>query len=548
MSGATKELLLDGEADQPKIPQQLDTEDLHDDDYRDNAASEPDQHDDDSVGEYEDDDEPVVVTPKRRRGGRPPGSKNKTTLAREKLYGPVLKKRKRLSRRLSSLQPHPHSDATSDARDNDHSGRENDNNEDNEDDVGEDDCDDDEDHDHDHDHDHDNENDHENDNDDDDEDETHSVTGLTRKRRTGRAGGFKNRKLSTPVPQVDDDGNVLLLGELQDEYILPDDPQGDTKIDSNGNLLNNREFRVRTFTVKGNGEKKYMLATEPARCVGFRDSYLLFNKYKRLYKYIISNDQKFDLIHRDLIPHSYKGRSIGLITAKSFYQVFGAKIIVGGKRVTDDYYEQKARDNGRVEGELADPTDTVPDDPKKYDKKQWVTWHGALLKFQKNSTPNNLDSLIDLQHNDHSNNDYNIIDQSKKSKTSKLLVSDPNWLYDHAVKCREYNHFLVQSRLNILNLRNGKRDPYTGINFYPSITQPTAVRYDRIKHMHDDSLIANKKAKVIYEINMISPNLARQTGLKNVDLSIFDGKVDEKTKQAILEQQNYEREWEEYFD
>jgi chromatin structure-remodeling complex protein RSC7 len=97
----------------------------------------------------------------------------------------------------------------------------------------------------------------------------------------------------------------------------------------------------------------------------------------KLYKVIVEDDEKQDLISRDIIPHSYKGRSIGVVTARSVFREFGARIIIGGKRITDDYYVEQAREDGAVEGEFADPNDVLPPEGKEYNKNQYVAWHGA---------------------------------------------------------------------------------------------------------------------------------------------------------------------------
>ena len=97
-----------------------------------------------------------------------------------------------------------------------------------------------------------------------------------------------------------------------DEVVLPDDPEGVEKVDENGILQEGREYRVRTFTILGRGQRLYMLSTEPARCIGFRDSYLFFQKHKYLYKILIDEEEKKDLIERDIMPNSYKGRQIGV--------------------------------------------------------------------------------------------------------------------------------------------------------------------------------------------------------------------------------------------
>ena len=64
------------------------------------------------------------------------------------------------------------------------------------------------------------------------------------------------------------------------------------------------------------------------------------------------------MIDRELIPHSYKGPAIGIVTARSVFREFGAQIIVGGKRIIDDYEVAKLKAEGAVEGELADPNDS----------------------------------------------------------------------------------------------------------------------------------------------------------------------------------------------
>lgn len=171
------------------------------------------------------------------------------------------------------------------------------------------------------------------------------------------------------------------------EYVLEPDPAGERKVMKNGNLLGGREYRCRTFTMTGRGNQLYMLSTEPARCMGFRDSYLFFQKHRKLFKIICTEDEKFDLINRELLLHSYKGRAIGIVTARSVFREFGAKIIVGGRKITDDYYEQIARDRGDVEGEIADPSDVLPPPGVPYDVNQYVAWHGASSVYHNRAPP-----------------------------------------------------------------------------------------------------------------------------------------------------------------
>lgn len=139
-----------------------------------------------------------------------------------------------------------------------------------------------------------------------------------------------------------------------DEYIPREyDDAGERKVSQNGHPLEGREYRCRTFLVPNRGNKLFMLATECARVLGYRDSYLLFNKNRSLYKIIASQAEKDDLIHQEILPYSYRSRQIAIVTARSMFRQFGSRVIVNGRRVRDDYWEGKARKQGFTEEDLA---------------------------------------------------------------------------------------------------------------------------------------------------------------------------------------------------
>ena len=96
-----------------------------------------------------------------------------------------------------------------------------------------------------------------------------------------------------------------------------------------------------------------MLATECARVLGYRDSYLLFNKNRSLYKIIATQPEKDDLIQQEILPYSYRSRQIAIVTAKSMFRQFGSRVIANGRRVRDDYWEAKARKQGFTEEDMA---------------------------------------------------------------------------------------------------------------------------------------------------------------------------------------------------
>lgn len=251
--------------------------------------------------------------------------------------------------------------------------------------------------------------------DDDEEGTSERGTPNKRGRRGGWRGGGRWPKKGGPshVTQqpIDKEGNMIDV--VNDELELPEDPEGELKVDKMGALQDGREYRCRTFKVKGRGDRLYMLSTEPARCVGFRDSYLFFAKHKKLFKIIVEDEEKRDMIERSLIPHSYKGRAIGIVTARSVFREFGAQIIVGGKRITDDYEVAKWRAEGAVEGELADPNDAIQSG-QSYNKNQYVAWHGASSVY-------------------HTGQPTVPMAETRKRKA---VVTDVNWMYQHALDAR----------------------------------------------------------------------------------------------------------------
>ncbi|KAK4168627.1 chromatin remodelling complex Rsc7/Swp82 subunit-domain-containing protein [Cladorrhinum sp. PSN259] len=144
------------------------------------------------------------------------------------------------------------------------------------------------------------------------------------------------------------------LGPGGDEYLPREiDEAGEKKVLPNGQLQGKREYRCRTFHVPERGDKLFMLATECARVLGYRDSYLLFNKNRSLFKIIASQVEKDDLVNQEILPFSYRSRQIAIVTARSMFRQFGSRVIVNGRRVRDDYWETKARKQGFTEADPA---------------------------------------------------------------------------------------------------------------------------------------------------------------------------------------------------
>lgn len=306
------------------------------------------------------------------------------------------------------------------------------------------------------------------------DDDERSERGTPARRRRGRPpgsgttrgrGGFRGRRRGQrdegPRTVTDKDGTVLEV--VDDEAQVDWDPEGDEKVDAVGNLQGNREYRVRTFKILGKGDRLYMLSTEPARCCGFRDSYLFFTKHPKLYKVVVAEDEKKDLIDRGILPSSYKGRTIGVVTARSVFREFGAKIVVGGRRVTDDYRVADARAEGAQEGDLADPDDHVPDKREEYNRNRYVAWFGASEVYrQGGSTVPSKQGPIGKRRNN---------------------ITVQNWQFMHAREASRYNTLLATARgFN----NNGVYDYNTNMMFYPQIMQPTHAKWEYVPPNSED--------------------------------------------------------------
>lgn len=293
----------------------------------------------------------------------------------------------------------------------------------------------------------------------------------------------------------DDDGNLINIKD--DEVVMDEDPKAVEKVDEFGRLKGGRQYRINTFTVLGQGERLYMVSTEPARLVGFRDSYLLFKTHHNLFKKVCTDAEKMDLIERHIIPNSYKGRSVNLVTARSIFREFGARILKDGKKVVDDFWEQKAIDNGDVAGEYADPSE--------------------LFKYSLNAAT--------------AYSEANQPGSGTPPLAGSALVayqSDPTWMYQMAYKTREYNSSLLSQRSQTFG---GVRDVYTGLTFYPSGTQPTVHRITKRKDL---------SGQIYWDTKLYNPDASRKlTGLRDIPAEIYDD-VDEDVRKAILEQRAYE--------
>ena len=120
------------------------------------------------------------------------------------------------------------------------------------------------------------------------------------------------------------------------------DAAGEAKVTPTGHLSGGRQYSLKTFTIMSHGDELFMLATEVARLTGYRDSYLLFLRNRKLRKVITTQTERNDLVRRGAIPFSYRYRHISVVTARSVFIQFGHRVITNGQRIRDDYYQKQA--------------------------------------------------------------------------------------------------------------------------------------------------------------------------------------------------------------
>ena len=110
------------------------------------------------------------------------------------------------------------------------------------------------------------------------------------------------------LPTVRDHVTSQLIPE-GDEYIPREyDQEGEKKVTASGHLLGGCGYKCETFLVPNRGDKLFMLGTQCARVLGYRDTYLMFNRNRPLYKIIATQAEKEYLIRQNVIPFPHRSR------------------------------------------------------------------------------------------------------------------------------------------------------------------------------------------------------------------------------------------------
>jgi hypothetical protein len=132
-----------------------------------------------------------------------------------------------------------------------------------------------------------------------------------------------DHKFESPI--LGDAENVR-LGEFREYTVAP-----------NGYLLGKREYRIRAFFLPTRGNTIFMLTSECATVLGYRDSGLLFEENCSLETLNATEAENKDLIQLEIISESLSAPQVSLVTARSIFRCFGHKAIINGQSGRDDY-------------------------------------------------------------------------------------------------------------------------------------------------------------------------------------------------------------------
>ncbi|CAO3627680.1 unnamed protein product [Cunninghamella blakesleeana] len=367
-----------------------------------------------------------------------------------------------------------------------------------------------------------------------------------RKRSTSSADIFQdNKRIKEAINSPLSDDYRTNTEEPESET----DEAGEKKIDKLGNLKDGRSFKSATFTLPTRGDQVFMLAMDPAKQLGFRDSHIFFTKNPALERVRLTEEEKDILVERGMVLAWFRHRDVAVVTARSVFKQFGAKIIKKGKRCRDDYFEAKARAEGftgetpiieKKSTELTslgrwEDLDLYHDDGSSHARQSLLIMDrpinysddsdndsdnehnddddddDSLYNGEDDNSDeenNNTNEKLTLKNNNknsnRSNNKDNINADYKKKKRKKVsyipntIITSETWLHHAALGARGFNAILQSCRDRKLSFY----DVHTNIYQVPNATQPSNCKWithiDK-KNNKNNTTNCNSKSNIVFD-------------------------------------------------
>lgn len=276
-----------------------------------------------------------------------------------------------------------------------------------------------------------------------------SYTESSTSQSPGCGGGPSHKLRRFHVPRVKH-GHAYFRS-MESRYYLEDfeseiDPEGEKKVDKNGHLKDNREYKVRCFSLPRDPEKLFVLARDVSRTLQFRDTYVLYLKNPNLVRIMATPEDRLFMKQHNILPAVLKNRSVSIATARSMFREFGHKCIRKGRINIDDYWVSNPKDIIRIDPPLP------PRRELSIEEKSPVSDSNNNLHFDDHSSSDkkpfclqfSFSSTVPLFSRKKSG-ELNSIQKEKSKITAILSINDPKMLRTVASSLT-FNKFLLESR------------------------------------------------------------------------------------------------------
>lgn len=222
--------------------------------------------------------------------------------------------------------------------------------------------------------------------------------------------------------------------------------------------MTGREYKVPTFTLPRYGQQLLMLAMEPTKLLGYRDSYLFFHKHPTLKRVRINDEEKAMLKGMGMLVQWFKHRDVAVVTARSVFKCFGSKIVKRGRRIRDDYYETEHPE-------------------------ERLTKHSTHERnFRKQSSVDAFASTpthADDEEEEYDNSRKSLIAKTARSEgySSNAPLTNQTWMHHAALAARGFNAQLHERRA----AKPTFYDIHTNINQVPASYQSKSCKFEFVK-------------------------------------------------------------------
>lgn len=136
------------------------------------------------------------------------------------------------------------------------------------------------------------------------------------------------------------------------------------------------------------------------------------------------------------------------------------------------------------------------------------------------------------------------------AKKKRVVVTDTNWMFEHANAASQFNSRLLAQRLQAAGM--GLYEPHTNLVFYPAATQPTRARWEMVSGVvpREGKGAWSSRGAVVETVLETAPygvglGVGRELGLgvEIYDDKFVEGLENEEEREAVRAMRGREVEW-----